>query len=75
MMPRSIADIVEIIMFSTSTNAFLAGRGGRISACLCAGEDILERDHPGIDEHQCRIIVGNERRGRHDLVTMSGKIV
>ena len=75
MMARGIADIVEIIMLAAGADAFLARRRRGIAALLDPGEDILERHHPGIDEHQRRVIIGNERRRRHDLVTVAGEIV
>ena len=61
MMARGIADIVEIIMLAAGANTFLARCRGGIRALLRSGEDILERDHPRIDKHQRRIIIGNER--------------
>ena len=60
--PRGIADIVEIVVLATGTNAFL--RAGRLAVRprFKAGEDVLERHHARIHEHQSRVVVRNERR-------------
>src|SRR3712207_7412876 len=47
----------------------------RIRPRLKAGEDVLERHHARIDEHQSRIVVRHERRGRDDLVAVAAEIV
>jgi len=72
---RGIADIVEIVVLAAGADALLAGSGGRIGSRLEAGEDVLERHHPGIDEHQGRIVMRHQRRRRHDLVLVPRKIV
>jgi len=74
-MACSIADIVEIIMFSTRTNAFLSRRGARIGALLHAGEKVLELNHAGVGEHQRRVVAWHERRRGDDLVPVLLEIV
>ena len=64
-MPRSVTDIVEIVMLTARADAFLRRDGGRIRARFEAGEDVLERHHARIDEHQRRIVVRHQRRARH----------
>src|SRR5262249_33958058 len=44
-------------------------------AFLQAREDVLELHHPGIGEHQGRIVARHERRGRHDLMTVGRKVI
>ena len=68
MMPRGVADIVEIIVLAACAHAFLAAGGARRWRGFEPGKDVLERHHPGVDEHQCRIVVGHQRRAGHDLV-------
>ena len=60
---RSIADIVEIVMLAPGPHAFLARRRGDIGPRFEAGEDVLKRHHPGIDEHQRRVVLRHQRRG------------
>jgi hypothetical protein len=65
---RRVADIVEVIVLAAGANAFLRRGGGRIRTAFKPGEDVLEWHHPGIDEHQSRIVVRDERRRRHRLM-------
>ena len=46
-----------------------------IGTLLEAGEDVLELHHPGIGEHQRRVVARHERRGRHRLVAVAREIV
>ena len=73
--PRGVADIVEVVVLAAGAHAFLRGGGARIGALFEAGEDVLELHHPGIGEHQGRIVARHERRGRHDLVPVRREIV
>ena len=57
MMPRGIADIVEIIMFATRPNAFLARYSARNGAAFKARKHVLKGHHARIDEHQCRVVI------------------
>ena len=75
MMPRGIADIVEVIMLSARPHAFLRGcRPGRRPR-LQPGEHVLERHHAGVGEHQRRIVVGHQRRGGHYLMGIVPEII
>ena len=73
--PRSIAHIVEIIMLATSSYAFLARHGTRNSAGFKAGKVVLKRNHPRIDEHQCRVIIRDQRCGLHNVMVIAPKII
>jgi hypothetical protein len=75
MVAGGVADIVEIVMLAAGADAFLRRDGGRIGPGLEAGEDVLERNHAGIDEHQGRVVLGDEGRRRHGLVPVTGEIV
>ena len=74
-MPRSVADVVEIVVFPTRAHAFLARRRGDVSTAFEASENILERHHSRIDEHQCRIVMRYQRRRGDTFVSCCGKIV
>ena len=58
-------------MLAACANAFLGGRRAGIGTLFDAGEDVLELHHPGIGEHQGRIIARHERRRRHDFVVVA----
>ena len=73
--PRRVADIVQIIVLAPGADAFLAGRGARRLAGFKPGEDVFERHHPGVDEHQRRIIIRHQRRGRHHGVAVVTEVV
>ncbi len=72
---RRVADVVEIVVLAAGAHAFLRGRGAHVGALLEAGEDVLELHHPGIGEHQGRVVARDERRRGHGLVAVPGKIV
>ena len=72
---RRVTDIVEVIVLAASAHAFLGGCGAGIGPRLCAGENVLERHHAGIDEQQGRIVLRNQRRRGRDGVTPTLKIV
>ena len=72
---RRVADIVEVVVLAARAHAFLRRDGARIGALFQAGEDVLELHHPGIGEHQGRVVARDERRRGHDLVAVLGKIV
>ena len=74
-MPRGIADIVEIVVLAARTDAFLRGRRSRIRLRFQPGEDVLERHHPGVDEHQRRIVVRHQRCRGNDRVAGTGEII
>ena len=63
---RGIADIVEVVVLAAGAHAFLRRRRPDIGALLDAGEDILELHHPGIGEHERRVVARHERTRGHD---------
>ena len=74
-MPRGVADIVEVVVLAAGAHAFLRGGRARIGPLLKAGEDVLELHHARIGEHQCRVVARHKRRRRHHFVAVLGKIV
>ena len=65
---RGIADIVEVVVLAPGAHAFLGRRRSQIGALLDAGEDVLELHHPGVGEHERRVVARHERARRHDGV-------
>ena len=74
MMPGGIADIVQIIVLAAGAHAFLAACRGAVGPGLQPGEDILERHHAGVGEHQRGIVLRHQRCRRDDAVTGLGKM-
>ncbi len=69
-MAGGVADIVEVVVLAASAHALLRRGGAHVGALLLAGEDVLELHHAGVREHQRRIVLRDERRGRHDVVAV-----
>ena len=72
---RGVADIVEVVVLAARADAFLRAAGRRIRPGLEPGEDVLERHHAGVDEHQRRVVLRNERRRLHPRVSVLLEIV
>ena len=70
-MPRGVADILEVVVLAAGAHAFLRRGGARIGALLGAGEDVLELHHAGIGEQQRRVVARHQRARRHDLVAVA----
>ena len=72
---RGVADIVEVVVLATGADAFLAAGGCLVRLRFEAGEDVLERHHAGVDEHQGRVVVRDQRRRRYpDMALLLEKI-
>src|SRR5881396_2393505 len=65
-MPRGVADLFQVVVFSASTHAFLHCRRAAASSgrTLLAEEHLLELHHPGIGEHDRRVVAGHYWRTR-----------
>ena len=74
-MPGGIADVFQIVVLAAGAHAFLRRGGALIGPLLQAGEDVLELNHSGIGEQQCRIVARHERARRDDLVAVAREIV
>ena len=70
MVARGIANIIEVVVLSAGADAFLAGRRAGVGALVLAGEHVLKLDHPGIHEHQCGVVLRDQRRGFDDRVAL-----
>ncbi|EAP76176.1 hypothetical protein ISM_14960 [Roseovarius nubinhibens ISM] len=71
MVPRGIADIVEIIVLAAGTHAFLAGGRAAVIARLDPGKEVLELHHARVGEHQGRVVARHERRTLDNLVIIA----
>ena len=61
-------------MFAGDSQAFLRrGRAG-IIAFFLAGEDLLKRDHPGVNKVERRIAMGDQRGRAHPAVLLFLKV-
>ena len=70
---RRIADIVEIVVLAARAHAFLRRRRPVVGTLLDAGEDVLELHHPGVGEHERRVVARHERARRHDVMSVLGE--
>ena len=73
--PRGIADIVEIVVLAPGAHAFLRGGGARRGPRFQPGKDVLERDHARVRKHQSRVVIRHQRRRRHHIVPVRAKVV
>ena len=71
--PRGIADVVEIVVLAAGADAFLRGAGAKVGPLLDPGEDVLELHHSGVGEHQGRVVARDERARGHDLMRVPGE--
>lgn len=74
MVTGGISDIVQIIVFPAGAHGFLGCGGAGIGAFFFAGKDVFELHHARIHKHQGRVIVWNQRAGRHNGVALFFKI-
>ena len=59
------SNIFQVVVFSASADAFLAGGGAFVVALLEAEEDVLELIHARIGEEQRGIVMRYERGAAH----------
>src|SRR5262249_15833018 len=65
-MPRGVADVLEVVVLAAGAHAALAGGGAHVVALFLAQEHILELHHAGIGEEGGGVVGGHERARRHD---------
>src|SRR5206468_1303743 len=65
LMPRCLADFVEIVVLAAGAQTFLRRCGAHIFAFFQAEERILKLIHAGVGEQQRRIVGRQKRRGTH----------
>src|SRR5438874_7144663 len=71
-MPSGVADLFKVVVFATGSHAFLYSRRATASSgwALLAEEHFLELHHPGVREHQRRVVAGHYWRTRMDYVPL-----
>jgi hypothetical protein len=67
-MPRRVADVVEVVVLAAGPHAALRGGRAPVGPLVEPDEHVLELDHPRIDEQERGVVARNERRRRHDHV-------
>ena len=73
--PRGVADVVEVVVLAAGADAFLRRGGADVGALFLAGEDVLELHHAGIGEHQRGVVARHERRAFHHGMAVAGEVV
>ena len=66
--PRSVTNVVEIVVLAARAHAFLRRGGAAIVAVFQPGEQVLELHHARVGEHQRRVVLRHQRRRGHDAV-------
>ena len=67
-MPRGVANVLEVVVLTARTHATLRRRCAHIAALVLAEKAVLELHHAGIGEQQCRIVARHQGRARDNLV-------
>ncbi len=75
MVPRGIADIVQVVVLAPGPNAFLRRGGPRIGPLLRPGEHVLELHHATVGEQQRRVVARHQRRGRNGGVAIADEVI
>lgn len=70
-----VADILEVVVFSSDTDAFLACGGAFVVAVALSKEDIFELIHPRIGEEERWVVVGDDGRRGNDAVPVLFEVV
>ena len=68
---RRVADVVEVVVLAAGADALLGRRGPRVRTTLKPREDVLELHHPGVGEHQRRVVARHQRARGDDLVALA----
>ena len=58
---RGIADVFEVVVLTARADALLRGDGPLIGALLLPEEQVLELHHPGVGEHERRVVARHQR--------------
>src|SRR5205814_7561422 len=70
-----VADVVEIVVFTTGAHALLRRSGPQVIAFLDAGEDVLELIHPRVGEQQRRVVSRDKRRATNALMALRSEVI
>ena len=72
--PRRVANVVEVVVLAASAHAALRTRRAGISALLAAEKKVLELDHAGVGEQQRGIVAGHQRTTGHAGVALAFEV-
>ena len=70
MMPRSVANVFQIVVLPPRTHAALRARRPGIGTLVMAEKHVLELHHAGVGKQQRRIAPRNERTRWHDRMAV-----
>ena len=68
------ADLVQVVVLAADPHAFLDRGGPDIASSFQSEEDVLELIHPGVGEQERRVVLGQKRRARNNLMSAPGEI-
>ena len=71
MVPRRVADVLEVVVLAACTHAALGARRSHVAAGLLAEEHVLELHHAGVGEQQRRVVARHQRARGHHGVAMA----
>src|SRR5262249_55092859 len=74
-MSGGVPDVLQIVVLAPGAYAFLRRGGALIGPLLQASKDVLELNHSGVREQQCRVVTRYERARRYDLVPVASEVV
>ena len=75
MVARGVSHIIQIIMLTASAHTFLRRCRPLVIACFHPGKQVFKLHHPRIYEHQGRIILGHQRAGFNNLMSLLCEII
>ena len=68
---RGVADVFQIVVLTTRTNATLRGGRARIITFVETKENILELVHPGVGKQQGRVVMRHQGAARNYLMSFT----
>jgi hypothetical protein len=70
-----VPDVLEVVVLAPGAHTLLRSDGALIRPGFEAGEDVLELDHAGVDEHQRGIVARHQGRRFDRRVAVADEIV
>ena len=74
MVSGGVAHVLEIIMFTPSTNTFLCRDCTQVRPLLEPQKSLLELIHSGVGKQERGVVGGNQRTGLHTRVALRLKV-
>jgi len=67
---RVVPHLLEVVVLARDAEDLLGVRDAGVGPGAGAEEHVLERVHPGVDEQERGVVLGDDRRARHDGVPL-----